>query len=100
MIVGMTASQSTFIVTYQYVPEMADRRAPHRPDHLAWLQGLAAAGRLLFAGATLNPVDTGYLVFRGEDTYDVRRLLLDDPYAKADLIVGVTVRPMGVAIGG
>jgi hypothetical protein len=26
--------------------------------------------------------------------------LLDDPYARANLIVSVSVRPMGLAIGG
>jgi hypothetical protein len=31
---------------------------------------------------------------------DVRRLLLDDPYAAANLILGVVVRPFGLAIGG
>jgi uncharacterized protein YciI len=100
MIAGMAETLPTFLVMYQYVPDMEQRRTESRPAHLAWLKELAGAGRLILAGATLDPVDTAVLVFRGENILDVRRTLLDDPYAAANLIVGVTVRPMGVAVGG
>lgn len=100
MIVAMAEQQSTFMVTYTYVPGMAERRAPYRQDHLEWLRGLAAAGTLLLAGATLDPVDNGILFVRAADRHAVRRLLLDDPYAHADLITAVTVRPVGLVIGG
>lgn len=99
MIVAMTEDLSTFLVGYGYVPEMATRRTPHREEHLRWLRGLAEAGRLLLAGATTDVVDTAVLIVRAEDGYAVRRLLLDDPYARANLIVDVSVRPIGLAIG-
>ncbi len=90
----------TFLVTYQYVPDMESRRAPYRQDHLVWLRALAGAGQLVFAGATVEPVDTGLLVVRGASVLDVRHLLLRDPYAQADLITAVTVRRLGIAVGG
>ncbi|MGH3712765.1 MAG: YciI family protein [Micromonosporaceae bacterium] len=94
----------TFLVLYQYVPEMTERRAPHREAHLAWLHSLAGQdsgpAQVLLAGATRDPVDTAVIVVRAADEYAVRRLLLDDPYAVANLITGVTVRPLGLAIGG
>ncbi|MEH1127434.1 YciI family protein [Micromonospora sp. CPCC 206061] len=96
----MAETLPTFLVMYQYVPDMEQRRTEHRPAHLDWLRQLADAGRMVLAGATLDPVDTAVLVVRGEDVLAVRRMLLDDPYAAANLIVGVTVRPMGVAVGG
>jgi uncharacterized protein len=76
------------------------RRVPHRQDHLAWLRALADGGTLLLAGATREPADTGVLVVRAADVHEVRRLLLDDPYAAANLISGVVVRPLGLAVGG
>jgi uncharacterized protein YciI len=100
MIVGMAENLRTFMVMYRYVPEMEKRRTPHRPDHLAWLREAAEAGQMILAGATLEPVDTGILIVRAEDAHAVRRLLLDDPYAKANLIVGITIRPVGLAVGG
>ncbi len=96
----MTDNLSTFLVLYTYVPDMARRRDPYRPDHLAWLRELADRGIMLLAGATLDPVDTAVLVVRGADVHEVRRLLLDDPYATANLVTAVSVRPIGLAIGG
>lgn len=96
----MTDSRLTFLVIYTYVADMEQRRAPHRQDHLAWLRDLVDGGTLLVAGATREPVDTGVLVVRAADVHEVRRLLLDDPYATANLISGVVVRPFGLAVGG
>ncbi|HKS99247.1 MAG TPA: YciI family protein [Rugosimonospora sp.] len=96
----MADNLPTFVVLYHYVPDMAERRTPHREAHIAWLREHAAAGRLLLAGALQEPVDTGLLVFRMPDALSLRRLLLDDPYAAADLILGVTVRPVGLVVGG
>jgi uncharacterized protein len=90
----------TFLVIYTYVADMEQRRVPHREDHLAWLRTLADGGTLLVAGATREPVDSGVLVVRAVDVHEVRRLLLDDPYAAANLITGVVVRPFGLVIGG
>jgi len=91
---------STFLVTYRYVPGMEERRTPHRPAHLEWISELHTAGRLLLAGALLDPVDSAVLVFRAPDAYTLRQLLLADPYARANLIVEVSVRPFGLVVGG
>jgi uncharacterized protein YciI len=96
----MTESQLTFLAMYTYVADMEQRRVPYRQDHLAWLRDLADRGTLLLAGATRDPVDTGVLILRATDVHEVRRLLLDDPYAAANLISGVVVRPFGLAVGG
>ena len=100
MIVGMADNQPTFLVTYSYVPDMENRRTPHRQDHLDWLRAEEEAGRLILAGAMLEPVDGAVLLVRADDSYQVRQWLLHDPYAKAGLITGVTVRKLGLAIGG
>lgn len=90
----------TFVVIYRYVPDMEHRRTPHREEHLGWLRELAGQGTLLLAGAVQDPVDSAVLVVRAEGLHAVRRLLIDDPYAKADLITEVTARPIGLAVGG
>ena len=96
----MVENLSTFIVTYTYVSEMERRRSEHRQDHLAWLHEMSTAGRMILAGAALDPVDTAVLVIRGVDAHDVRQILLGDPYARANLIVATSIRPFGLAIGG
>ena len=96
----MTDDRPTFLVIYRYVEDMENRRTPYRPEHLGWLGRLHEAGRLVLAGATREPVDTGVLIFRDDDADAVRQLLTEDPYAKAGLITGVEVRPIGLAFGG
>jgi len=96
----MSEKLPMFLVTYSYVPDMENRRTPYRQDHLKWLQVEAEAGRMIFAGATGDPVDLAVLVVRGEDMHEVRRRMLEDPYSKAGLITAVTVRPFGLAVGG
>jgi uncharacterized protein YciI len=99
MIVVMTTNLS-FLVTYHYVPEMAERRTPHREAHIAWLRAGAEAGHLVLAGALQDPVDTGVLIFQAGDAHAVRRLLVDDPYAAANLIVGTSIRQIALVVGG
>ncbi|MDQ1287365.1 MAG: hypothetical protein QG622_930 [Actinomycetota bacterium] len=94
------ADLTTFVVIYRYVPDMEHRRAPHRDEHLRWIHELAEQGRMLLAGAVQDPVDSAILVMRATDLHETRRLLIDDPYAKANLITEVVARPIGLAIGG
>lgn len=90
--------ERTFAVTYHYVPEMVERRTPHRPDHLAHLKQAAEAGRLLLAGAYADPVDGALLVVQAEHAGEVYGWVASDPYARAGLIQGVAVREVNVAI--
>ncbi len=100
MIGRMSETLPMFLVTYTYVHDMESRRVPYRQDHLKWLQVEAEAGRMIFAGATSDPIDTAVLVVRGEDASEVWRKMTEDPYSKAGLITAVTVRPFGLAVGG
>jgi len=94
------AELSSFVVTYRYVPDIERRRAPHRDAHLAWLRELAEQGVVLLAGAVQDPVDSAVLVVRAADLHAARRLLIDDPYAKANLISEVMARPIMLVVGG
>jgi hypothetical protein len=88
----------TFAVSYGYVPEMEERRVPHREAHLEFLRGLTEEGRLLLAGALAEPVDGGWLVVRAESAAAARAMIDADPYAHAGLIRSVTIRSINVAI--
>ena len=90
----------TFTVVNRFVPDMETRRADYRPDHLTWLQAAAESGRVVMAGAVVDPVDHNLLVVRGEGPAEVRAWLLADPYAQAGLIHTVEVREYNLVIGG
>ena len=88
----------TFAVSYGYVPEMDQRRVPHREAHLKFLRGLADQDRLLLAGALTEPVDGGWLVVRAESAAAARAMVDADPYALAGLIRSVTIRSITLAV--
>ncbi len=93
-------AQRTFLLSYSYVPEMAERRQPHRPAHLDYAKKAHAEGRLSFAAAMTEPIDGAVIVLRADSESDVYAWVADDPYVKAGLVRGATVREIAIAIGG
>ncbi|WP_395344243.1 YciI family protein [Ningiella sp. W23] len=83
-------------------PDSLARRLEARPAHLARLQSLQAAGRLLLAGPNpaIDSEDPGPAGFTGslvvaefESLEEAKAWAGDDPYAKADVYATVTVKP-------
>lgn len=93
-------AQRTFLLTYGYVPDMAERRQPHRPAHLEYAKKAHSDGRLTFAAATADPIDGAILILRAEKESEIFDLIAGDPYVKAGLVRTATVREIAVAIGG
>lgn len=76
-------------------PGKLQTRVDTRPDHVAFLEGLNADGKLAFAGPFLGPDDkpNGSLVVIEAETEDeARELAAADPYAKAGLFASVEIR--------
>ena len=76
-------------------PGKFQTRMDTRPDHVAFLEGLNADGKLAFAGPFLGPDDkpNGSLVVIEAQTEDeAREMAAADPYAKAGLFASVEIR--------
>jgi uncharacterized protein YciI len=82
------------LLIYDYVPDIAERRAPHREGHLALIQRYQAEDRLVIAGAVGVPVHGGLLAFR--EAADAEAFVAEDPYGAAGLIVSSRVEPWAV----
>lgn len=82
------------LLIYEYVEDMATRRAPHREAHLALIRRYADEGRLVRAGAVGDPVSGGLLVFR--DAADAAAFAAEDPYGAAGLVTSWRVEPWTV----
>jgi uncharacterized protein YciI len=72
-----------FVLIGRDGPRGAELRPRHRPEHLAHLQPLADAGRVVFAGPLLD--DGGapcgsVVVFDAADLESARRFAAGDPY--------------------
>ena len=87
-------SELLHLLVYEYVEDMAERRAPHREGHLALIQRYHADGRLVIAGAVGVPVHGGLLAFREAD--DAEAFAAEDPYRAAGLILSSRVEPWAV----
>lgn len=81
------------LLIYDYVDDMAQRRAPHREAHLERIRAEQEAGRLLMAGALGDPPTGGAFVFRDTPAPDIEAFVADDPYMQAGLITNWRVEP-------
>ena len=86
------------MLTYAYVPDMAERRQPHRAAHLSNLEAARDRGFLTLAGAFTDPVDGAVLLFEADDPGQVLHWVSTDPYCHAGLIRSATVREISVAV--
>lgn len=88
-----------FALFYDYVPDVLEKRAPHRAEHLARANAERAAGRLVLAGAFDPPTDGALLIFKAESAAEVEAFVRDDPYVKNGVVTGWRVKPWTVVVG-
>ena len=88
-----------WLLTYDYVDDIATRRAPFREAHLALVRGLHDRGALLMAGAVGEPIEGALLVFTAEDQSVVEEFVTQDPYVTEGLVTAWQLRPWNV-VGG
>ncbi len=87
-----------FVLVYDYVPGILERRAPYREAHLDLVRRLHDDGVLVMAGATGDPVDSALFVFRSPTDAPVRDFVAADPYAAAGLIGAHRILPWSVVV--
>jgi uncharacterized protein YciI len=87
---------SHYILFYEFVPDIVERRAPHRDAHLARVREQRDAGRILMAGALGDPPHGGVLVFEADDPAVVEEFARADPYVANGLVTSWRVEPWAV----
>jgi uncharacterized protein YciI len=85
---------------YDYVPDVATRRAPFREGHLALLRDWHAQGKIRMAGAYDPPSGGALFVFDVASPAEVEAYVAADPYVKNGIVTGHRVRPWNLVIGG
>lgn len=66
--------------------------AVHVRAHVDYLQRLVAQGTVRASGRLKGRgLRAGFIIFQAESEADVRRLVAEDPFAKHDLIVELTI---------
>jgi uncharacterized protein len=82
------------ILFYEYVPDVVERRAPHREGHLALIRRWYDEGRIVIAGGLGDPPHAGLIVLRVEDPQAAaEEFVAEDPYQPAGLVTSWRVEP-------
>ncbi len=74
------------LLLYEYVEDMAERRGPHREEHLGRIRAEQEAGRVLLAGALGDPPTAAAIVVRGVERAHIEAFVEGDPYVRAGLV--------------
>jgi uncharacterized protein YciI len=74
------------LLLYDYVEQIAERRAPYRDEHLQRIATEREAGRLIMAGPLGDPARGAAIVFKGVDQDAVEEFVRQDPYVRAGLV--------------
>ena len=88
-----------YVLFYDYVEDVVEKRAPFRPDHLALANAYRERGELLMAGAFADPVDGAAFVFTVDDPAQVEAFVAADPYVANGLVPSWRIREWTVVIG-
>ena len=80
---------SYLLLTLEYVDDMVEKRGPYREEHLAGARKGFDEGKIVMAGALMDPVDAGVFVFKNCEREEVEAFVEADAYYKAGLIPGV-----------
>ena len=92
----MADESAHYLLLYDYVEGMADRRGPYREAHLERIRAERDAGRVTLAGALGDPPAGAAIVFRGVGRDAIEAFVQDDPYVKAGLVTGWRVERWNV----
>jgi uncharacterized protein len=85
-----------FALFYDYVDNIVERRAPHRPAHLELYRHWRAEGRLVMGGAIGDPPHGGLIVFDVDGREEVEAFAEADPYVQNRLVTARRVEPWAV----
>ena len=101
---GAARCQSTitindkYLLTYTYVPNILELRAPFREEHFKVGLEQVQKGILQEAGALSDPVDGAVFVFKNCIDSDIEEFVNKDPYVKEGLVSDYSIRKWTVAI--
>ncbi|MEO8899305.1 MAG: VOC family protein [Candidatus Dormibacter sp.] len=89
------ATESVFLVEATYSQDAAERRVPHRSQHLTRLAALRRQGVLIEGGAFLDVLSASLMLIRATTSEGARRIAEEDVYSVEGVWETVRVRPFG-----
>jgi uncharacterized protein len=85
-----------FALFYDYVDDVVEKRAPHRPAHLELYRRWREEGRLVMGGALGDPPHSALIVFDVDGADAVEEFAEADPYVQNGIVTARRVEPWKV----
>jgi uncharacterized protein YciI len=79
---------------YDYVPDILEKRGPHREAHLALIKEGSDAGSIVIAGPIGDPPTSALIAFRDADA--AKAFAEADPYVRNGIVTSWRVEPYAV----
>jgi uncharacterized protein len=89
----MAGPEDHYLLLYEYVEDMSERRGPYREGHLARIASERERGRVVMAGALGDPPRGAAFVLRGVGPKEVEEFVRDDPYVEGGLVTSWRSEP-------
>jgi uncharacterized protein YciI len=89
----MVGAEDYYLLLYEYVDDMPERRRPYREAHLARIARERERGYIVMAGALGDPANGAAIVFKGLEPETIEEFVRRDPYVEAGLVTGWRVEP-------
>ena len=93
------SNSGKFILEYEYVSDILEKRGPFRAEHLALAEDLLNK-KLLIAAGPYNPPTGAVFLFNTSDKSIINTFIEKDPYVKAKLVTNYSIKEWNVVIGG
>ena len=88
-----------YLLLYDYVADILERRGPHRAAHIAHARAAVDRGDLVLGGALANPTNGAVLLFRGDSPAAAEAFAQVDPYVVNGLVTNWRVREWSTVVG-
>jgi len=98
---SVKSATKTWILNYEYVTDILEKRAPYREAHLKLATDLKNEGLLISGGPVLEgekPTGAVFL-FHSPSKAVVESFVAADPYCKAGLVPSFSIKEYSVVIG-
>ncbi len=93
-------SATQYLLKYEYIPDVLEKRGPYREGHLNLAKKLIAEDKCLSGGPTGEPsmeVPTGAL-FVFTDLESAELFVKEDPYVEAGIVTGHSIEEWNVVV--
>jgi len=94
-----TVTPKLYILQYEYVENVLEKRAPYREAHLAGFLKQVQDGNLIIGGAVDHPPTGALSVFRNLTANDIEQFVQQDPYVINGIVTKYTIKPY-IAVTG